>query len=82
LEKANAAALDHAAEFLRTVEHAARLITGRGLKTLPGTEHALQMAEKLTAASLGEEFPEGLAQRYEQTSARVREIFEREVSSN
>ncbi len=82
LDKVNAAALDHAAEFLRTVEHVTRLITGRGLKVLPATEHALQVAEKLTAASLGEEFPEGLQQRYERTSAKVREIFEREVSSN
>jgi glutamate-ammonia-ligase adenylyltransferase len=80
LEKTNAAALDHAAEFLRTVEHMTRLITGRALKALPSTEHALQMAEKSTSAALGEEFPEGLQQRYEQTSVKVREIFEREAA--
>jgi glutamate-ammonia-ligase adenylyltransferase len=82
LEKTTAAALDHAAEFLRTVEHVTRLITGRPSTALPGTAHGLQVAQRLTSASLRENFPESLQRRYEQTSAMVREIFEREVSRN
>jgi glutamate-ammonia-ligase adenylyltransferase len=79
MENAIAAKLDHAAEFLRTVEHVTRLITGRPLPSLPTTEHSLRMAERLTSASLGEKLPEGLQISVEQTSAVVREIFEREL---
>ena len=82
LEKTSAAKLDHAAEFLRTVEHVTRLITGRPLPSLPTTEHALRMAERLTCASLGEKFPEGLQNGVERTSAVVRSIFERELDGH
>jgi len=79
LDKATVAKLDHAAEFLRTVEHVTRLITGRPLTSLPATEHALRVAEKVTSASLGENLSENLQQRTGRTNALVREVFEREL---
>ena len=60
LDKADAAALDHAAELLRTVEHVVRLVVGRARKWLPATEHARQVTESLTAQILRREFPDGL----------------------
>jgi len=79
LDKATVAKLDHAAEFLRTVEHVTRLITGRRLTSLPTTQHALRVAEKITSASLGEKLSENLQQRTGRTNALVREVFEREL---
>ena len=77
LEKTDAAALDHAAELLRTVEHLVRLVTGRALKWLPATEHAKQMTEKLTSRILRQEFRQGLEAEILQTCGRVRRIYER-----
>jgi glutamate-ammonia-ligase adenylyltransferase len=77
LEKSDAAALDHAAELLRTVEHAVRIVVGRARKWLPATEHAQQVTEKLTAKILGREFPHGLEAELVETRKEVRAIYDR-----
>jgi glutamate-ammonia-ligase adenylyltransferase len=81
LDKADAAALDHGAELLRTVDHVMRLTTGRNRKWLPSAEHARQVCEKLTAQTLATEFPKGLEVELEQTCRKVRCIFDRYLSS-
>ena len=80
LEKADAAALDHAAELLRTVEHVARLVVGRAHKWLPATEHARQVTEKLPAQILRRQFPQGLEAELARTCSEVRRIYERVLS--
>jgi [glutamine synthetase] adenylyltransferase / [glutamine synthetase]-adenylyl-L-tyrosine phosphorylase len=80
LHNSDAAALDHAAELLRTVEHVVRLVVGRARKWLPGTEHARQVTERLTAQILGREFPQGLESELEQTCRTVRQIYEKVLS--
>ena len=77
LEKTDAAALDHAAELSRTVEHVARLVVGRVVKWLPATEHGRQVTERLTSQILGREFPQGLESELERTCGSVRRIYER-----
>jgi hypothetical protein len=69
--------LDHAAELYRTVEHLVRLAVGRARKWLPPTEHAREIVERLTAAILGREFPDGLQSELERTASSVREIYDR-----
>jgi glutamate-ammonia-ligase adenylyltransferase len=77
LEKADAAALDHAAELFRTVEHVVRLVVGRARKWLPATEHARQVTEQLTSTILGQEFPHGLEVEIVRSCQQVRGIYER-----
>jgi glutamate-ammonia-ligase adenylyltransferase len=77
LGKADAGALDHAAELLRTVEHVVRLVVGRARKWLPATEHAQQVTERLTSEILRREFPEGLEAELVRTCVTVREIYQR-----
>ena len=77
LDKADAAALDHAAELLRTVEHVVRLVVGRARKWLPMTEHARQVTEELTAQILHREFPDGLESELRRSCAAVRAIYDR-----
>jgi [glutamine synthetase] adenylyltransferase / [glutamine synthetase]-adenylyl-L-tyrosine phosphorylase len=77
LDKADAAALDHAAELMRTAEHVVRLVLGRPRRWLPLTEHARQVTEKLTSQILGREFFEGLEAELEQSLREVRKIYER-----
>ena len=77
LQNSDAAALDHAAEFLRTVQHVARLAVGRGLRWLPKTDHAGQITEAITAKILRRDFPNGLESELLQTLAAVRKIYER-----
>jgi len=80
LEKNDAAALDHAAEFLRTVEHVVRLVVGRARKWLPATEHARRVTERLTSRILQQEFPGGLEAELARTFGEVRSIYERVLS--
>jgi [glutamine synthetase] adenylyltransferase / [glutamine synthetase]-adenylyl-L-tyrosine phosphorylase len=75
LGKADAAVLDHGAELLRTVEHVVRLVIARAHKWLPGTEHAQQVTEKLTARFLGREFPKGLETELVETLQEIRAIY-------
>jgi len=77
LEKADAAALDHAAELFRTVEHVVRVVVGRARKWLPATEHARQVTEKLAGQMLGREFPGGLEEELARTCGTVRGIYQR-----
>ena len=77
LDKADAAALDHAAELLRTVEHVVRLAVGRARKWLPATEHARQVTEALTAQILRREFPDGLEAELMRSCSTVRTIYDR-----
>jgi glutamate-ammonia-ligase adenylyltransferase len=77
LEHADAAKLDHAAEFLRTVEHVVRLVTGRVQKWLPATEHAQDATEKLTAQILNREFANGLGAELLETLSKARTIYDK-----
>lgn len=75
LEHSDAARLDHAAEFLRTIEHVVRLVTGRVQKWLPATEHAQQATETLTAQILNRQFANGLDTELLETLSKVRSIY-------
>ena len=77
LEKSDAAALDHAAELLRTVEHIVRLVVGRARKWLPATEHARQATERLVSEILRRDFAHGLETELLETCQRTRKIFNR-----
>jgi glutamate-ammonia-ligase adenylyltransferase len=80
LNKADSAALDHAAELLRTVDHVVRLVVGRPRKWLPATEHARRMTETLASQTLRRPFADGLESELLGTFAGVREIFDRVVT--
>ena len=77
LDKSDSAALDHAAELLRTAQHISRLVVGRPGKWLPPTEHGRHAAESLTSKILGREFPQGLEHELERTFEVVRAIYEK-----
>jgi glutamate-ammonia-ligase adenylyltransferase len=80
LDKSDAAALDHAAELLRTAEHVSRLVVGRPGKWLPATEHGRQVTERLTGKILRREFPEGMETDLVRTLGTVRTIYEKVFS--
>ena len=80
LTKHDAARLDHAAEFFRTVEHVVRLVVARNTRWLPAGEHARAAVEKLTAAILRREFPDGLEHELVRSFSEVRAIYERVVN--
>jgi hypothetical protein len=77
LDKCDAAAMDHAAELLRTVEHISRLVVGRSSGWLPTTEHGRQVTEKLAGKILSREFPSGMEEDLEQTFGTVRAIYKK-----
>lgn len=79
LAKQDAAALDHAAELLRTVDHVLRLVEGRTQRWLPRRERARAQSEKLTSQILGCQFPHGLETELQHTLQGVREIYVRVV---
>lgn len=79
LEKRDAALLDHAAEFFRTLEHVLRLVTGRNGRWLPSAEHARGAVEKLASQILRREFPESLEKELLRTFTEVRSIYDRVV---
>jgi glutamate-ammonia-ligase adenylyltransferase len=64
-------------DFLRTVEHAIRLVTGRARKTLPVSGPALAACEQLCGKMLQRDFPGGLESELQLTMIGVREIYER-----
>jgi len=80
IEKPQAAALDHAAELLRTVDHVVRLVAGRAERWLPANEHARGVAARLTAQILQREFPDGLEAELEKIGAIVRNIYDRQIN--
>ena len=77
LDKKDAAALDHAAELCRTVEHMLRLVLGRNCRWLPPPGPSRRAVEKLTAEALNREFPEGLESELLGTFSQVHEIYDR-----
>jgi len=79
VDKHDAAMLDHAAEFCRTVEHVMRIVAGRKTRWLPSAEHPREAVEKLTSQILRREFTDGLEHELNRTFATVREIYERVV---
>jgi len=77
IARKDAAALDHAAELGRTVEHVLRLVIGRNARWLPAAPHARQASEKLTAEILRQDFPKGLEEELLTTFSNVRQIYDR-----
>ena len=82
LQKQDAAALDHAAELFRTVEHVLRLVTGRNMRWLPAAEHPRRASETLASQILRRAFPDGLEQELLTTFSKVRQIYDRVVIKN
>ena len=79
LEKQQAAALDHAAELCRTVEHVLRLVVGRKARWLPAAELARHATETLTCEILRRQFPRGLEHELHETFSQVRSIYDQVV---
>lgn len=77
LARQDAAALDHAGELLRTVDHVVRLVVGRRHKWLPTTEHARRATEKLVSEILRRDFNQGLEAELECTFRGIRAIYTR-----
>jgi glutamate-ammonia-ligase adenylyltransferase len=77
LDKQDAAALDHAAELCRTVEHVLRLVTGRNMRWLPAAEHPHGAAERLSSGILRRSFSSGLETELLKTFSVVRAIYDR-----
>ncbi len=75
LSAADASELVASSLFLRTLEHAVRLVDGRSRKSLPVSEVALASTTALAASILQREFPEGLDVELRSTLERVRRIF-------
>ncbi|HZR32847.1 MAG TPA: hypothetical protein VFA76_13460 [Terriglobales bacterium] len=69
--------LEEAAELMRTVEHVVRLVVGRSRKTLPATEHARRITERLTARILSRDLVGGLDAELARTFHGVRQVFDR-----
>jgi len=77
LDQHDFATLDAAAELARMVEHVVRLVTGRARKSLPATERARRLSERLAAKIRGQSFPDGLRAELERHFAAVREVYDR-----
>jgi glutamate-ammonia-ligase adenylyltransferase len=77
LEKWEAACLDHAAELLRTTEHAVRLVSGRSNKWLPAHEKGRESVERLVGRMLQRSWRDGLEAALAETCAEVRSIYNR-----
>jgi glutamate-ammonia-ligase adenylyltransferase len=69
--------LAQAAELLRVVEHAVRLVTGKPRKRLPVTAKGREAVEMLVRKSTGRELRKGLEAELERTARAVREVWER-----
>jgi glutamine synthetase adenylyltransferase len=77
LVEREAAILHRAAEFMRTLEHVVRLVTGRSRRWLPERERALERAGQLASAILGYPFSSGVEAELESTMREVREVYTR-----
>jgi glutamate-ammonia-ligase adenylyltransferase len=77
LDDADCATLDYAAELLRAVDHAVRLVSGRSRSTLPAAEHLRRCVEQLSARILDTEFAGSLSSELERTLGSVRGLYER-----
>ncbi len=76
LQDAECGFLQEAAEFLRAVEHAVRLVTGRARKSLPVGEHARAATEELAARMLGRSFSGGLEAELRRRLEATRALYE------
>ena len=77
LEKTDAAALDHAAELMRTIEHVVRIVGGKARKSPLATEYARRITAQLTGDILCRDFPQGLEAELERSKRAVRQIYDR-----
>jgi len=77
LDDADCATLEYAAELLRAVDHAVRLVSGRSRSTLPAAEHLRSSIEQLAARILDTEFEGALSAELERTFVSVRALYER-----
>jgi [glutamine synthetase] adenylyltransferase / [glutamine synthetase]-adenylyl-L-tyrosine phosphorylase len=75
LEDADARELAENAEFLRTLEHNIRLVTGRPGKWLPVAKHAQMWVAKLMAQTLGDEAGPSVDHALGRVVRRTREIY-------
>ena len=80
IPKSDAAFLDHAAEFLRTMDHVLRLVIGRANKLLPANALVWQRATEITSRILGREFPRGLEAELDDICSKVRQNYTRLLS--
>jgi glutamate-ammonia-ligase adenylyltransferase len=74
---ADCATLDYAAEFLRTVDHVIRLVKGRARPAPPGSEHGMEVVEKLVGRILQKDFPAGIEHELDRVTTEVRATFNR-----
>jgi len=77
LAKEDTAILDRAAEFMRTLEHVVRLVTGRARRWLPGRGHARERTQRLTSAILRRSFSQNLEVELHNTLEQVRSVYMR-----
>ena len=77
MEKRDAARLDHAAELLRTTEHAVRLVSGPSTKWLPANEKSRESVEGLVEKMLQRSRCGGPGAELLETCAEVRTIYNR-----
>jgi glutamate-ammonia-ligase adenylyltransferase len=77
LEREDAAKLDHAAELLRSTDHAVRLVTGRAQPWLPATEHARAMTAMVAGKILGRDYRESLESDSDAARSEVRSVYDR-----
>jgi glutamate-ammonia-ligase adenylyltransferase len=81
LGEAEHADLARAAELLRSLEHAVRLVTGRARKSLPVGGQALQATEEMVARVLKGSSPKGLEEELDRVFQGTRRIYEQLVSA-
>ena len=77
LGREDAAKLDHAAELLKSADHAVRLVTGRSQPWLPASEHARQMTAALTGKIIGLDRRKSLQGDLDAARDHVRSIYNR-----
>jgi glutamine synthetase adenylyltransferase len=73
-----AATLDHAAELFRSVDHSARLVTGRSHAWLPANESARESTFRLAGAMLSEDpgrVEKALAEAHHRVRAAYEDVF-------
>jgi glutamate-ammonia-ligase adenylyltransferase len=77
LDPEDASTLAHHARFLRTVEHAVRLVTGVLRETLPASEHTCTVVERLVDRMLPTRVRGDLHSEIEHARGNVRGLYER-----
>ena len=77
LDDADCATLDYAAELLRAVDHAVRLVSGRSRSILPAAEHLRRGVEQLAGRIMDTEFEGSLDAELERTLGSVRALYQK-----